>query len=248
MKVLIFGGTTEGRQLAQQLSGGKARAAVSVATPLGAEELAGLSGIEVLVGRKTEREMTSLLKEFDCCVDATHPYAVEASENIKRACREAGVPLKRLLRRESGQAHGHWVDSADQAAQLLSRTRGNILLTTGAKELETFSSLPPERLYPRVLPVVESILACQKIGIPTRNIIAMHGPFGQRMNEAILEQYHIRYLVTKDGGSAGGFLEKVQAAEQVGAELVVIRRPQETGESLEAVLEWLTGKDKTGIS
>lgn len=239
MRTLIFGGTTEGRWLAQRLVQRGLEAAVSVATPLGAEELEGLSGIEILVGRKTEPEMAGLVRRFDRCVDATHPYAVEASRNIQTACREAEVPLKRLLRGESQPMPGIWVDSAAQAAQVLAGTEGNILLTTGAKELNSFAGLPPERLYPRILPVMESISACQSIGVPTRNIIAMHGPFTQKLNEAMLEQFQIRYLVTKDGGSAGGFLEKVHAARNTGAELVVIRRPRETGETLEAVLEWL---------
>lgn len=239
MRVLIFGGTTEGRYLAQRLSGLDMDATVSVATALGAEELSGLSGIEVLVGRRTAQEMVLLLQGFDRCVDATHPYAVQASENIKAACQEAGVPLKRLLRRESGQVPGSWVDSAAQAAELLARTEGNILLATGAKELEVFSALPPERLYPRVLPVAESISACQKMGIPTHNIIAMHGPFSRKLNEAMLEQFCIRYLVTKDGGGAGGFLEKAAAAQNTGVELVVIRRPKETGEDLQLIWNWL---------
>jgi precorrin-6x reductase len=239
MKLLIFGGTTEGRLLAQRLAGTGHEVAVSVATPLGAEELSGLPGLSVLVGRRDQGEMERLLAGFDRCVDATHPYAVQASGNIRRACQTAGVPLKRLLRRESGPVPALWADSAPQAARLLADTRGNILLTTGAKELAAFACLSPERLYPRVLPVVESILACQKIGVPTRNIIAMHGPFSRELNQVILRQYEIQYLVTKDGGAAGGFLEKSEAARETGAELVVIRRPREDGEELEAILAWL---------
>lgn len=239
MNILIFGGTTEGRLLAQRLSGTGNRVTVSVATPLGAEELKGISGVTVLVGRRDREEMAALLAGFDRCVDATHPYAVEASGNIRAACEAAGVPLRRLLREESGAVSALWADSAAQAARLLLGTKGNILLTTGAKELANFGALPAERLFPRILPVVESILACQKLGIPTRNIIAMHGPFSRELNEAVIRQYNIRYLVTKDGGTAGGFLEKAAAAQAAGAELVVIRRPREQGEDLDAVLEWL---------
>ena len=46
-----------------------------------------------------------------------------------------------------------------------------------------------------------------------------------------MEQFHIQYLVTKDGGAAGGFAEKVQAAAKTGAQLVVLRRPPEVGET-----------------
>lgn len=240
MNILIFGGTTEGRLLAQVLSQRGCSATVSVATPLGAQELAGLSGITPLVGRKTTAEMAALLKHFDRCVDATHPYAVEVSRNIRAACEAAEVPLRRLLREESACQMGHWVESPEEAARWLAERPGNVLLAIGAKGLSAFQNLERDRLFPRVLPVVESILACQEAGIPTKNIIALHGPFSQDLNRAMLEQYHIRYLVTKDGGRAGGFEEKAAAAREAGAELVVIGRPPETGDSLEEILSWLT--------
>lgn len=240
MNILIFGGTTEGRLLAQALSRQGLPAAVSVATPLGAQELSGLPGITPLVGRKTTEEMAELLKSFDRCVDATHPYAVEASQNIRVACQAAEVPMRRLLRGESSHEAGHWVDSPEEAAQWLGERSGNVLLAIGAKGIGAFQDLDRERLYPRVLPVVESILACQQASIPTRNIIALHGPFSRDLNRAMLEQYQIRYLVTKDGGRAGGFEEKAAAAREAGAELVVIGRPAETGYTLEEILSWLT--------
>ena len=184
--------------------------------------------------------MAELLKSFDRCVDATHPYAVEASRNIRTACQAAEVPLRRLLRAESSHETGHWVESPEEAARWLRERSGNVLLAIGAKGIGAFQDLDRERLYPRVLPVVESILACQQAGIPTRNIIALHGPFSRDLNRAMLEQYHIRYLVTKDGGRAGGFEEKAAAAREAGAELVVIGRPTETGCTLEEILSWLT--------
>lgn len=240
MNILIFGGTTEGRLLAQALSQRGLSATVSVATPLGAQELAGLTGITPLVGRRTTEEMVELFTNFDRCVDATHPYAVEASRNIRTACQQAGIPLRRLLRAESSHKEGHWVDSPEEAARWLAERRGNVLLAIGAKGLSAFQHLERERLYPRVLPVVESILACQEAEIPTRNILALHGPFSLDLNRAMLKQYRIRYLVTKDGGRAGGFEEKAAAAREAGAELVVIGRPPETGDSLEEILSWLT--------
>ncbi len=243
MRVLIFGGTTEGRQLAQRLSEAGLEVAVSVATDLGAEELEQIGGLTVLVGRRTTEEMVRLLAQFDCCVDATHPYAVLASQSIRAACEQTGVPLRRLVRGAGGETEGRWVDSAAQAAEWLRTREGNVLLTTGAKELGAFSGLSPERLFPRVLPVEESIAACRALGVPTRNIIAMHGPFSQRLNEAVLEEFQIRFLVTKDGGRAGGFMEKVSAARNLGVELVIIRRPVEEGDTLEEVVSWLAGQE-----
>ena len=63
--------------------------------------------------------------------------------------------------------------AADDAAAYLQGKPGNILLATGAKELPAFAALEPERLYPRVLPTVAGITACEAAGIPHRNIVAM---------------------------------------------------------------------------
>ena len=98
-------------------------------------------------------------------------------------------------------------------------------------ELAVFAGLEPARLYPRVLPTPEGIAACEAANVPHRNIIAMQGPFSLALNKALITQFQIRYLVTKDGGAAGGFAEKVQAAADTGAQLVVLRRPPETGET-----------------
>lgn len=153
------------------------------------------------------------------------------------------MPCRRLLRERSGDTDALAVDSAEAAAGLLAGREGNILLTTGAKELPAFAGIAPDRLYPRVLPTKDSISACEAAGIPHRNILAMQGPFSQELNEALIRQFHIAFLVTKDGGAAGGFPEKVQAAKNTGIELVLIRRPEETGERFEEILaaceEWM---------
>ena len=126
---------------------------------------------------------------------------------------------------------------APAAAALLAQERGNILLTTGSKELGAFSAIEPQRLYPRVLPSHESLSACEAAGIPHRNILAMQGPFSQELNEALIRQYHIAWVVTKDGGAAGGFPEKARAAETTGAELIVLCRPEDQGEDLASIVK-----------
>ncbi len=237
MRFVIFSGTTEGRQLAQALSEMGAVVTVCVATAYG-EALQGYApGITVHTGRLDETGMGQVLAGAALCVDATHPYAAQVTAQLRNACQTAGVPYRRLLRGKSVLPKGSIsVDSAEEAAVYLANTDGNILLTTGAKELEAFASLGGQRLYPRVLPMEESLAACAAAGVPRRNILAMQGPFSQALNMAILRQYQIQWLVTKDGGKQGGFAEKAAAAEAVGAALVVLRRPADSGESYETLL------------
>ena len=237
MRIVIFSGTTEGRLLSHLLAEKGAAVTVCVATEYGCEEQGEAPGVTILTGRKTVEEMAELLQGSDLCVDATHPYAVEVTKSVRRACSEAGVPYRRLLRDRSADTDALVMDSAEAAAALLADREGNILLATGMKELPAFAGISPARLYPRVLPTGDSIAACERAGIPHRNVIAMQGPFSRELNEALIRQFHIVYLVTKDGGKAGGFQEKVQAAENTGIELVLIRRPEETGESFDEVVK-----------
>lgn len=236
MRIVIFGGTTEGRRLSRLLAEKGAEVTVCVATEYGCEEQGEAPGITVLTGRKSVEEMAALLRGHDLCVDATHPYAVAVTKSVRRACAAAGIPCRRLLRGRSADTDALVVNSAEEAAGLLAGREGNILLATGVKELPAFAGISPNRLYPRVLPAGASIAACEGAGIPHRNIIAMQGPFSQELNEALIRQFHIAYLVTKDGGGAGGFPEKVRAAKNTGIELVLIRRPEEAGENFEEIL------------
>ncbi|MCD8212233.1 MAG: precorrin-6A reductase [Oscillospiraceae bacterium] len=238
MKILIFGGTTEGRILAEQL-GLRHRVTVSVATPLGAEELKDLNGVNVLCGRMSAEEMEPVLQGFDRCIDATHPYADLASREIRRACDTAGIPLLRLSRPASRAENCLQADDCREAAELVRKEEGNVLVTTGTKDLNAFSVIDPERLYARVLPTHESLNACESAGLSHGHIIAMQGPFSEQLNRAILEQLQIRWVITKDGGEAGGFQEKQRAAEETGAGLILVRRPPDEGISMEEILKLL---------
>ena len=208
-----------------------------ILTLLGAEEQGKADGITVHCGRLTPEEMTALLQGAALCIDATHPYAVDATKNIRAACAVAGVEYHRLLREESPLPAGSMVfATAAHAAAFLAGCSGNVLLATGAKELAAFAALSPERLFPRVLPTREGIAACEAAGIPHKNIIAMQGPFSYALNCALIKQFSIRYLVTKDGGAVGGFAEKAQAAQDTGAQLIVVRRPAENGQTAAQIL------------
>ena len=243
MKILLFGGTTEGRLLAEALACRGHEVTVCVATDLGAEELRPIDGIRIRTGRMDEAGIRAMLPSFDLCVDATHPYAQVISRTLRATCREAGIPLRRILRGEGNRADGECgadgrkeesssviraeAANAEDAAEFLAGTEGNILLATGAKELPAFAKLPAERLFARVLPTQAGIAACEAAGLPHRNVIAMQGPFSRELNEAVMRQYGIRWLVTKDGGREGGFEEKLAAAASCGAQVILIARPAE---------------------
>ena len=244
-KICIFGGTTEGRKLAEFLSGQPCDVTVCVATDYGQTLLPESEHISVSARRLPVGEIVSLLTEhrFDLVIDATHPYAQSITKSIASACRETRTLRWRLLRSASGVSSEHtYVETVSDAAAFLAGTEGNILLTTGSKELAGFSQLPgfSERVWARVLPLQSSLDACAQAGLPASHIFAMQGPFSEVMNAAMLRTIGAQYLVTKDGGAPGGFEEKEAAAKSAGARLVVIGRPpEEEGLSLSKTISAL---------
>ncbi|HIV67657.1 MAG TPA: precorrin-6A reductase [Candidatus Butyricicoccus stercorigallinarum] len=241
MKPVIFSGTSEGRALCEQLSRAGQQAVACVATEYGKQVMPALPGIDVHTGRMDAAQMADFLRGAACAVDATHPYAVEVSKNIRQACAQAGCRYLRLLRprtRVEGAVH---VPDARAAADYLAQVDGAALLTVGSKELHCFTAVPDyaQRLWPRVLPAEASLRICSELGFPAAHLILMQGPFSEEMNCALLRMSGAKWLVTKDTGEAGGLPEKLAAARACGCTVILIDRPQEDGLTPEQVRRML---------
>lgn len=286
-RIVIFAGTTEGRKLSEWLSENKIFHDVCVATEYGeqildsdkllqySEETDGgrlIKYADIHKGRLDLEQMEKFIKErnAETVVDATHPFAKEATENIKKAAENSGAAYLRLDRCAEGSDENeeqkydysvnsdkgmeadamkkdyeeiYFYNSTEDCIEALKNTEGNILLTTGSKELPKYAEEKglKDRLIVRVLPGIESIEICEKCGIQGKNIIAMQGPFSKEMNLALIRSYDIKVMVTKDSGKAGGFDEKKEAAEEAGIPLYVIGRPDNSaGMSFEEVCKELS--------
>ena len=259
-KVLIYSGTTEGRMLAQQLAQAGIECDVHVATEYGQIVMPQLDRVNVHVGRLDANEMYEAARNgYAAVVDATHPFATEVSANIRKSLETLDVPYIRLARkmdivtdtaqenesgntgnRNSGNGHVRYFADYESCAAALESTDGNILLTTGSKELGIFCNDGKlcERLYVRVLPGQDNIALCEAAGIRGKQIIAMQGPFSTEMNTALINQFSIKYLVTKASGEHSGFAEKLEAARNCGIEAFVIgMQAEDKGLSYDEVLK-----------
>ena len=256
--VLLFAGTSEGRQIAEALQKYAVSVCVFTATEYGSSLIEETDWLQVRNGRLDADAMEVVFrnesKEKALVIDATHPYAVEVSANIQKACEKTGREYLRVQREieentafekegldNKQQADGNksaqisggeaavYVSSASEAAAYLNSTEGNIFLTTGSKELKAFQAVQDyqERIYARVLSIGKVVTACEELGFRGKHLLCMQGPFSKELNIAMLREYKIRYLVTKDTGRAGGFPEKAAAARACACQLVIIQRPEE---------------------
>lgn len=247
-RILIFGGTTEGREAAELISQRNVPFTLCVATDYGFDLLPEYLKERTCVGRLDLAQMIKFISKehFTHVVDATHPYAEAATANIKRACAETGAAYLRLLRDADGTELPEgtlFAASAPDAAKILEASSGPVFLTTGIKELPDFLTLPDasSRLFVRTLPNADAISQLKRAGFEGSHIICMQGPFDTDMNLATLRQIRKVWakeqpdkadapmiLVTKESGKTGGFREKCEAATLAGAALLVIGRPMET--------------------
>ena len=255
MKVLIFGGAVEGRKLSEVLSKAGNDVTLSVATEFGREAAAPdrsavNNSFMILADRLGEEDMISLLKrsDFDLVIDATHPYAVSVTQNIRSACKAAGLEYYRLKRAESTAISGvTYVADVAAAVEILKNSDGNVLLTIGSKELGAFTQVENygSRFFVRILPMQDSLKKATNLGFRGSNIICMQGPFDREMNTAMLKMTGAEFLVTKDSGDAGGFEAKVSAALSIGCKVIVIARPiQEEGLTFSDLLGVFNIKEK----
>ena len=249
-KVLIYAGTTEGRELAQELARERIYCDISVATEYGRQIMDEKISpyICILQGRMTAEQMRLKCEneQYLAVVDATHPFATEVSVNIRESLKGLDIPYFRLGRekipgeegeRQTGEQQAEeqnymarkYFQNTAACVEALKKTEGKIFLTTGSKELFAFcrEETIRKRLVVRVLPGMESLRECVRNGLEGRQIIAMQGPFSKEMNLAMIRQYQASVLVTKESGKTGGEDTKLAAAGEAQIPSYIILRPDE---------------------
>ncbi|WP_046175248.1 precorrin-6A reductase [Domibacillus indicus] len=230
--IFFLAGTSDARELAVKLQKDGRPVTASVVTENAAAELKA-EGISTRVGRLSADEMMSILgKGYTAVVDASHPFAEEASRNAIEAAERAGVPYIRF-ERAGTQISEHplvtRVDTYEEAAEAALERGGIVLLTTGSKTLEIFTRklLPCSdiRLIARMLPRTDNMEKCARLGLPQKNIVAMQGPFTKEFDLALYRHYGVTTTVMKESGAIGAVAEKIEAAVSLGIETIVISRP-----------------------
>jgi precorrin-6A/cobalt-precorrin-6A reductase len=223
LHILVLGGTTEARELAAGLAA--RRPEVRVTTSLaGRVSRPGAQAGEVRIGGFGGAEgLAAWLREqrVDAVVDATHPFAQSITANATRAATDTGLPVVVLRRPGWRPVPGdrwHPVASLPEAADLLPGLGRRILLTTGRLGLAAFARLPQLHF------VVRSVEPPEPPMPPHIEVLLARGPFTVAGEAALLREYRIDVVVTKDSGGAAT-AAKLTAAREAGVPVVVVRRP-----------------------
>lgn len=247
--ILLFGGTSEGRELCGHISQLGLSATVCVATQYGESMLPDMDNIHVLAGRKDRDDIAALLQteKPDIVIDATHPYATGVSDNVYAACQCGGARYIRANRPGSDSDETNSFDSLKEMVEWANGTEGIVFSAMGSKHAADLAAINgyADRVVLRILPDCDALAGCIALGYPPRNIICMQGPFSYDLNVAMFRQTGAKLMLTKDSGGRGGFDEKLRAAKDCDMDVAVLRRPQQHGShSLEEIKKIIEGLGK----
>jgi len=225
--ILLAGGTKDSRIIADKLLKNNHKVVVTTATEYGGQLISHLD-LEVRVAKLDLKGLENLANEMKISqiLDATHPYAIEISNNLLELSIIMNVPYYRYERSMLEYKKENSFYKLEELIDFLEKVKGNILLTLGSNNINRFKDLKNKKsIYIRALPTEYAIKKCENAGFRPSQILGLQGPFSKEFNEAIYKNYNIEYVVTKESGATGGELEKVEAAENLDVKVVVLKRP-----------------------
>ncbi|MGC1448156.1 MAG: cobalt-precorrin-6A reductase [Xanthobacteraceae bacterium] len=222
-RILILGGTTEARGLAERLAvrpdldltlslAGRTMAPVALPVPVRSGGFGGIAGLTDYLVRE----------RVDALIDATHPYASVIAANAAVAAGNAHVPLVALRRPPWHKIDGdHWtpVSNVNAAVAVLGKAPRRVFVALGRNELAPFSEAPQHYYLIRSVDPVAPPLA-----LPRADYITGRGPFSEADDRALLKAHRIEAVVAKNSGGTATY-GKIAAARALGLEVIILRRP-----------------------
>jgi precorrin-6A/cobalt-precorrin-6A reductase len=222
-RILILGGTTEARRLAERLAlradlavtlsfAGRTAAPAPQPVPVRMGGFGGAAGLAAWLGAQA----------IDLLIDATHPYAAQISGNAAEAAALAAVPLLALDRPAwAPVASDRWIEVPDMpaAVQALGVTPRRAFLALGRNELAPFAAAPQHFYLIRSVDPVEPPLA-----VPHAAYLTARGPFEEADERALLTKHRIDVIVAKNSGGKATY-GKIAAARGLRLPVIMLARP-----------------------
>ena len=227
----LIGGTSDSVAIALALKSYLSCMVITVAT----ETARSLYPAEFLVkvGCLSAAGMQVFCREHNikAVVDASHPYAVEVSQNALTTAQSLNIAYLRYERPlAASSVNCDRIIVLDSLETLLTGQYllgERVLLTVGCKALPLFESWHKRaQLWARILPKPESLQMALAAGFTSDRLICLRPPINLELEAALWQQWQISLVVTKASGKAGGEAIKTQVASQLNIPLIIIARPK----------------------
>ncbi|MGA7052668.1 MAG: cobalt-precorrin-6A reductase [Mycobacterium sp.] len=239
MRVLLLGGTAEGRALAKILHpqvdiiSSLAGRVPDPALPVGPVRIGGFGGVDGL--RRWLRD-----ERVDAVIDATHPFAATMTAHAFEVCDELAIPHVVLARPAWDPGAAVVVASDTEAAKTVSRQGySRVFLTTGRSGTAAFAESAAWYLIRAVTAPDHALLP------PHHQLVLSRGPYRYDEELALLREHRIDAVVTKNSG--GDMTRaKLDAAAALNIPVLMVARPHLPAgatvvSSVEEAADWISG-------
>jgi precorrin-6A/cobalt-precorrin-6A reductase len=218
MRVLLLGGTAEGRALAQALHprvdivSSLAGRVPDPALPVGPVRVGGFGGVDGL-------RRWLLGENIGAVIDATHPFAATMTAHAAQVCGELGIPHLVLARPAWDPGSAIVVESDSKAAEIVvEQGFSRVFLTTGRSGTKAFADSDAWFL-------IRAVTHPDAAALPRHHrVVLSRGPYRYDGELALLREHRIDALVTKN---SGGELTraKLDAAAALSIPVLMVARP-----------------------
>ncbi|WP_026939534.1 precorrin-6A reductase [Hippea alviniae] len=221
--ILLLAGTTESKEIAKKL---KENFIISVATDYGYESFKRVFP-NTIKANFDEESLAEFIKKkkITKIIDATHPFAFKISQTAKRVALKMKIEYKerkRKLEASTTYKKALFFSSKEDIFDFLRCNCKRIFFTIGSKRIDMFKEFFDNSIF-RILPYENSIKHLRNLGINPKNIIAMEGLFSKNFNIAIIEEFDIDCIVTKNSGREGGLNNKIEAAKDKNIYILILQ-------------------------
>ena len=240
-RLLILGGTTEARKLAERLApradlavtlslAGRTALPVPHAVPVRMGGFGGAAGLAEYLAAN----------EIDALIDATHPYASIISANAVEAARRTGVAFMALRRPPWIKVAGdRWTEVNDTAAaaDAIGANLRRVFVALGRNDLVPFTAAPQHFYLFRSVDPIDPPLP-----LPQATYVTARGPFSEADDQALMQAHGVECVIAKNSGGNAAY-GKIAAARDLGIEVILVRRPVAPAapavETIDGATEWL---------
>ncbi|MBN2484468.1 MAG: cobalt-precorrin-5B (C(1))-methyltransferase [Bacteroidales bacterium] len=226
--ILVFGGTTEGKQTAAlfdflgepYLYSTKTKSIIEIK----GNHISGDKGVD---------EISELCKEKEVklIIDAAHPFAEELHNNIFNAAKIFDIPVIRYERSFPNLIPLKNVSAFSSFKEMTYKLKtseyNNILCLTGVQTIPHFKELADNRnCYFRILDTDHSKKLAKAGNIPNKYIIPSNPDENVDELVSLIKKINAEVILSKESGESGFFMSKVEASQRTNIPLWVVERPE----------------------
>ena len=227
--ILVFGGTTEGKEVAAQLeilgkeylysTKNKVKSAVR---KYGVQLNGGLDELQLItLCRK---------KSIGLIIDAAHPFASQLHNTVLRVSEKLDIQLLRYERKQNKRICDplvHYVTDFPDALQVLAEM-GNpsLLALSGVKSIARLVSYwKNTETWFRIMDRKESIALAKQSHFPLEKLILGYPSDDVTNEQSLYKNLKVRAILTKESGDNGKQSIKIKAAQALNIPILIIQKP-----------------------